>query len=84
MAAEYRNSPGDFDLYTLEEYLDLVISFCERLNPSIMIDRISGEAPPRLLDDPREWHMRSNDIFRLFELRLEERGTWQGRLYENR
>ena len=84
MAAEYRNNPGDFDLYTLEEYLDLVISFCERLNPSIMIDRISGEAPPRLLDDPREWHMRSNEIFRLFELRLEERGTWQGRLYENR
>lgn len=84
MAAEYRNNPGHFDLYTLEEYLDLVISFCERLNPSIMIDRISGEAPPRLLDDPREWHMRSNEIFRLFEQRLEERGTWQGRLYENR
>ncbi|MRR20169.1 TIGR01212 family radical SAM protein [bacterium] len=82
MAAEYRTNPGDFDLYSLEEYLDLVISFCERLNPSIMIDRISGEAPPRLLDDPRDWHMRSGDIFRLFEQRLEERGTWQGRLYE--
>jgi radical SAM protein (TIGR01212 family) len=82
MAEEFRKNPGDFDLYTLEEYLDLVISFCERLNPSIMIDRISGEAPPRLLDDPREWHMRSNEIFKLFEQRLEERGTWQGRLYE--
>jgi len=84
MAAEYRNNPGDFDLYTLEEYLDLVISFCERLNPSIMIDRISGEAPPRMLDDPRKWHLRSNEIFLLFEKRLEERGTWQGRLYEKR
>lgn len=84
MAKEYRDNPADFDLYTLEEYLDLVITFCERLNPSIMIDRISGEAPPRLLDDPREWHIRSNEIFRLFEKRLEEQGTWQGRLYENR
>jgi hypothetical protein len=83
MADEYRADPDAFDLYTLEEYLDLVISFCERLAPSIMIDRISGEAPPRLLDDPRDWHMRSNEIFRLFEQRLEERDTWQGRLYIN-
>jgi hypothetical protein len=83
MADEYRADPDAFDLYTLEQYLDLVISFCERLAPSIMIDRISGEAPPRLLDDPRDWHMRSNEIFRLFEQRLEERGTWQGRLYLN-
>ncbi len=47
-----------------------------------MIDRISGEAPPRLLDDPRDWHMRSDEIFRLFERRLEERDTWQGRIYK--
>ncbi|MFZ2286601.1 MAG: TIGR01212 family radical SAM protein [Bacteroidales bacterium] len=82
MADEYKKDPSAFDLYTLEEYLDLVITFCERLNPSVMIDRISGEAPPRLLDDPRDWHMRSDEIFRLFEQRLGERGTWQGRLYK--
>jgi len=82
MAGEYRKDPAAFDLYSLDEYLDLVISFLERLAPSIMIDRISGEAPPRLLDDPRDWHMRSNEIFRLFEIRLEERETWQGKLYK--
>jgi hypothetical protein len=81
MAKEYRNNPERFDLYTLEEYLDLVIAFCERLSPSLMIDRISGEVPPRLLDDPREWHRRSNEIFGLFETLLESRNTWQGRLY---
>ncbi len=84
MADEYRTDPAAFDLYTLEEYLDLVISFCERLNPAIMIDRISGEAPPRMLDDPRDWHMRSDEIFRRFEERLAERDTWQGRLYKKR
>jgi hypothetical protein len=84
MADEYRTDPAGFDLYTLEEYLDLVISFCERLNPAIMIDRISGEAPPRMLDDPRDWHMRSDEIFRRFEQRLAERDTWQGRLYKKR
>ncbi len=82
MADEYRSDPAAFDLFTMEEYLDLVVSFCERLNPSVMIDRISGEAPPRLLDDPRDWHMRSDEIFRLFERRLEERDTWQGRIYK--
>jgi radical SAM protein (TIGR01212 family) len=82
MADEYRKVPDDFDLYSLEEYLDLVISFCENLSPGIMIDRISGEAPPAFLDDPRDWHLRSNEIFRLFGQQLDERDTWQGRLYK--
>lgn len=80
MAEEYKMNPGDFELFSLDEYIDLVIAFTERLAPGIMIDRISGEAPPRLLNDPRDWHMRSNEIFRLFEQRLAERETWQGRL----
>jgi len=82
MAEEFRKDPAAFDLYSIDEYLDLVISFVERLAPGIMIDRISGEAPPRLLDDPRDWHLRSNEILRLFEKRLEERETWQGKLYK--
>ena len=81
MAEEYRDNPAIFDLYTLEEYLDLVVAFCERISPSLMIERISGEAPAGMLDDPRDWHMRSNEIFRLFEERLEKKDTWQGRLY---
>jgi radical SAM superfamily enzyme len=46
-----------------------------------MIERISGEAPPRMLDDPRNWNIRSNEILMMFEKRLEKAGTWQGRLY---
>lgn len=81
MAEEYRSHPEDFDLYSADEYVELVMAFCERLSPAIMIERISGEAPPRMLDDPRSWQMRSNELFRLFEQRLEATGTWQGRLY---
>jgi len=80
IAEEFKINPEDFVLFSLDEYIDLVIAFTERLSPGIMIDRISGEAPPRLLDDPRDWHMRSNEIFRLFEQRLGEKETWQGRL----
>ena len=83
MAQEFKDRPDGFGLYSLDEYLDLVISFIERLNPAIMIDRISGEAPPRLIDDPRHWSLRSNEILRLFGERLGERETWQGRLHKS-
>ncbi len=82
MSHEFRDKPEEFDLYSLDDYIDLVISFIERLKPAIMIDRISGEAPPRMLDDPRNWSLRSNEILQLFTQRLEERATWQGRLYK--
>jgi radical SAM protein (TIGR01212 family) len=84
MADEYVKNPAAFDLYSLDEYLDLVTGFCERLSPAIMIDRISGEAPQRLLADPRNWQLRSSGILRLFEARLGSAGTWQGRLYNKR
>lgn len=82
MAKEFRDKPEEFDLYSPDDYISLVISFLERLNPAIMIDRISGEAPPRMLDDPRSWSLRSNEILQLFAQRLEERETWQGRLFK--
>lgn len=82
MAREYRENTDAFDLYSPEEYIELVISFIERLDPSIMVERISGEAPPRMLDDPRRWSMRSSEIFRLFEHELEKRDTWQGKNYK--
>lgn len=81
MTRQYNVSPEDFDLYSLEEYIDLVTAFCERLSPKIMIDRISGEAPPRMLDDPRTWNIRSSEILKIFEMKLESLDTWQGRLY---
>jgi uncharacterized protein len=81
MAEEFLSDPHNFDLYTTTEYLDLVISFIERLNPAIMIERISSEAPPRFLADPRLWDLRTDEFLRLFENKLEEMDTWQGRLY---
>ena len=81
MATDYVTHPEYFDLYSLDEYIDLAVAFVERLNPSIMIERISGEAPPRMLADPREWGLRSNEIFTVFEQRMEALDTWQGRLY---
>ena len=49
MEIEFKNNPGDFELFTWEEYLDFFIPFLERLNPAIVVERFTGEAPPRFL-----------------------------------
>ncbi len=46
MEMEFRENPGDFELFTWEEYLDFIITFLERLNPAIVVERFTGEAPP--------------------------------------
>ncbi len=84
MAEEYAADPHKFELFSPSEYLELVIAFIERLNPEIMIERISSEAPPRILADPRLWDLRTDEFLRLFEKRLEEKDTWQGRLYNQK
>ncbi len=82
MADEYASDPSKFHLFTTDEYLELVTAFVERLNPAIMIERISSEAPPRTLADPRLWDLRTDEFLRLFEKRLEEQDTWQGKFYK--
>jgi uncharacterized protein len=81
MEKEFMESPGDFELFTWEEYLDFIICFLERLNPSIVVERFTGEAPLRFLSGPGWGKKRADQIVNLIEKRLEELDTWQGRLY---
>lgn len=82
MEQEFRNRPQDFDMFTWDEYLDFFVKFLERLNPEIVVERFTGEAPPRFLDKPRWGKKRADQIVGLVEQRLEELNTWQGRLYK--
>lgn len=80
MAAEYIAHPDDFHLFTLEDYIEFVIDFIERLNPHIVIERFAGEVPPRFLISA-PWHdLRYDQVLSLIEKRLTERATYQGRL----
>jgi radical SAM protein (TIGR01212 family) len=81
MAEDYKQNRNIYSDFSLDEYLDLVIEFVERLNPSIVVERISGEAPPRFLVSPSWGLIRTDEILRMFEQKLEERNTWQGRLF---
>jgi len=81
MEKEFRENPEDFELFSWEEYLDFFISFLERLNPEIVVERFTGEAPPRFLTGEGWGKKRTDQIVSLIEKRLEESDTWQGKKY---
>ena len=78
---QFIENPGDFQLFSWNEYLDFFPSFLERLNPQIVVERFTGEAPPRFLTGEGWGKKRTDQIVDLIERRLEELDTWQGRLY---
>jgi radical SAM protein (TIGR01212 family) len=82
LAEEYARDPSLFRLFTLDEYIDFVIRWMEKLRPEIVVERFSGEAPPRFITGPR-WGIRNDQVLGLVEKRMEELDTWQGKLYES-
>jgi len=82
MEEEFNNNPADFEIFTWDDYLDFIIKFIERLNPAIVIERFTGEAPPRYLSREVWGKKRTDQIVGLIEKRMEELDTWQGRCFD--
>lgn len=80
MAREYKENPSDFVDFTIEEYIEFIIDFTERLNPSFVIERFAGEVPPRFLEGPGWGLIRNDQILARIEKRMEERETHQGKV----
>ena len=80
MEKEYIQYPEEFHLFNLEDYVRFIVSFIERLNPAVVIERFSGEVPPRLLHESTWGLIRYDAVLRLIEKELERRNTWQGKL----
>lgn len=82
MALEYGQCPESFRFFGLDEYIDLFTDLLERLRPGLVIERFAGEAPPRYHLNPSPWGLVRNErLLQLLERRLQERDTWQGRLF---
>ena len=79
LGSEYQKKP--FRLLDFESYVDLVVDFLERLNPAIVIERVSGFAPKGQLIAP-DWGKRKDEVRRSIERALAARNTYQGRLYK--
>lgn len=78
IAKQYQKNP--FVLFTLDEYAQMVISFLERLNPKIIIQRLAGEAPKPMLLAPN-WGKRNAEVIQYIDAQFEKRDTWQGKYY---
>lgn len=83
MGREYAGHPEAFHLYSVEEYIDLVIDFMERLHPAIAVERFVSQSPKELLIAPA-WGLKNFEFTAKVKRRFKERNTFQGRLYSPR
>ena len=79
MAVEYMANPNTFHFFALEEYIDLIVEFIEHLNPGFIIERFSGEVPPRFQAGPGWGLIRNEQVLEKIEKELDQRDSWQGK-----
>lgn len=78
LAKDYEK--GLVPVYTLEEYTDLVIDCLALLPPEVIIHRISGDGPKKLLLAPL-WSGNKRLVLNTLAKRLKEKGICQGDRY---
>ena len=81
MEEEFKENPAAFHSFTVEGYIDFIIRFIEKLNPSIVIERFTSEMPPKLLSGTNMGLVRYDEVLRRIETELKKRDSWQGKFY---
>jgi len=71
---------GQVPLFSREEYVNLMIDFVERLDPEMVMHRLSGEAQRAITIAP-EWSIDKRGVHNAIVKAFEARDTWQGRLF---
>jgi radical SAM protein (TIGR01212 family) len=72
---------GSVALMELDEYVQVLADFLELLPPTMIVERITGDAPPDYFLGP-QWCLDKPAARRAIVAELERRDTWQGRLYQ--
>ncbi|MEI6696259.1 MAG: TIGR01212 family radical SAM protein [Bacteroidota bacterium] len=81
MEQQFKKQPESFRFFELDDYIEFMVDFLERLNPAFVVERFAGEVPPRFLVGPGWGLIRNDQILQKIEKRLEERDSWQGKLF---
>ncbi len=76
LADYYEANP--FTLFTLEEYCEFIVDCIERLPEQIVLHRITGDGPRKLLIAPL-WSTDKKRVLNTIHRRMKERDTWQGK-----
>lgn len=78
IAADYANNL--FSVLTLDEYIDILCDIIEILPPDMVIHRITGDGPKKLLIAPL-WSADKHRVLNTINKALEERHVLQGRFF---
>jgi len=72
---------GEVKLMEREEYVQAACDFLELLPPRMVIERVTGEAPPEYLVGP-PWALDKAGTLKALEAEMVRRETWQGKRYQ--
>ena len=83
MAYEYETSPADFHLFhDVDEYIDLIIDYIQRLRSDLVLDRFVSQSPRELLIAP-DWGLKNYEFNHRLQKRMKELGAYQGKMIGN-
>ncbi|WP_407652653.1 TIGR01212 family radical SAM protein [Aporhodopirellula aestuarii] len=68
---------GKLKMMERQEYIQTVVDFLERIPPTTVVERVSGDAPPKYLIEPK-WCLQKSAIRDEINSEFERRGTRQG------
>lgn len=71
----YRKTP--FHVFSMEEYIDLIIECVSIIPPEMVIHRLTGDGPKRLLAEPA-WSGDKKRVLNTMMKRFQETGIYQG------
>lgn len=71
----YRN--GDFDVLTKDAYLEIVTSCLEVLSPDIVVHRVTGDGPKKILIAP-QWSADKRDVLNSLHALMKKKNARQG------
>ena len=78
---DYSINPEKYKVFDLDEYIDLIVDFIEHTSPAIIFERFASQSPYNLLLAPA-WKLKNFEFARKVEKRMEERNSWQGKLWQ--
>ena len=74
----YESHP--FDTFTLDDYCDFVTECVALLPPDIVIHRLTGDGPKKLLAAPL-WSADKKRVLNQLQRTFREKDIWQGKYY---
>ena len=76
LADEYRK--GKFEVLDMESYISLVIECLENISPEVVVHRVTGDGPKKILIAPT-WSADKKKVLNTLHKRMRELGAYQGR-----